>query len=177
MIFKVMTMATNDKSGAIEKFSNVPVLFEDLQAGMDSIFRDDISFHISIGRPTIKRLGRALDVKAEEVWMDYLRRKAVVPMLLEYSQRTTSNEESDREDSIYESSGKKAALKDAKVQGRLNEAIVLNVKENHERNGDSAEENRIEDAVYMKLRQSHLSERSAKDIKYNTSKSVPVLRP
>lgn len=67
---KVVTVATGDKSGAQGKLTNIQVLFEQLQAGIDFIILENVPFDVVIGRPTLKRLGGVLDFKAEVVRLD-----------------------------------------------------------------------------------------------------------
>lgn len=67
----VGTAATGEKSGAIEKLSNVSVMFGALQAETKFIMLENISFYIIIGRPTLKRVGGVLDFKVEDVQMEY----------------------------------------------------------------------------------------------------------
>lgn len=108
-ISKVVTVAPGDKSSAIGKLSNVPLLFGNLQDEVDFIVLENIPFDIIIGRPTIKRLGGVLYFKAEEVRMNYQGHKAIIPMLCEFSKRLELVEETDSEDFTSDSSSERSA--------------------------------------------------------------------
>lgn len=49
---------------------DLPVMLEDLKAKIDFIVLPNVPFDMVIGRPTLKRLGGALDFKREVVAFD-----------------------------------------------------------------------------------------------------------
>lgn len=149
---------------------------------MDFIIRGNISFETIIDGSTLKRLRDGLDIKPKEVWMNYFGQKTVIPMFSEYSQPRMSTGGTDSGDFTLESSGEEFAREDAKVQKRLIKAILLTIRDGHERNKDSNEYSWIETAVDMELRLEHISEEVAveKNSRYTSdgiAHSLHDLRP
>lgn len=66
-----MTVENGTKSGVVGKVLNVPVKFENLEAQVDFAVSKNVPFDVVIGRHTLRRLGRVLNLRSEEVRYAY----------------------------------------------------------------------------------------------------------
>lgn len=159
---KVVTVATGEKSKATGKLSNVPVMFDELQAEVDFIVLEDTPFDVVISRPTIKRLGGVIDLPAEVVRFDYRGQKAVLPMVPEYSQPRLTTDSTDSEDFTSDSD-----IADSHPGGTDNEiealVLMINGTQMTPRSNHTDEKcSTVQKEVIEKL--SHLPAREAAEI-------------
>lgn len=64
-------MTNGSKSEDIGKVSDVPVLFEKMEAKLDFVGLSSVPFDVVVGRKTLKWLGGVLDFRAEDVRSHY----------------------------------------------------------------------------------------------------------
>lgn len=79
-------------------------MFEDLEAHLDFVVLKNAPLDQVIGRPTLKRLGGAMDFQAEEVRLSYRIQEVLVPMLLDYARSFTAHSRTDSEEFTSDSS-------------------------------------------------------------------------
>lgn len=83
---RVVTVATGDKSDAVQNLTGGPVLSNELHAEVNFIDLRNVSFDVVIGSPTIMRLGVVCDFPAELVRFDYRGQQTNLPVMSKYTQ-------------------------------------------------------------------------------------------
>lgn len=81
---RVVTMASEAKSGVVRKLMRVPVMLEGLQADLNFIFLKHISIEIVNARPNTKRLVGMLNFLIEVVRFNSRGQEAILPMIPKY---------------------------------------------------------------------------------------------
>lgn len=83
----------------------------------------DVPFDLVIGHPTLKRLGRVLDLRSEEALFDYCGQQASFPIHLVYEQSPVPKGDTDSED--FTSDSDSLELSDDEELGKKDGELFL----------------------------------------------------